>query len=250
MIKTHLLSLLLAASLSLPGPACAALIDRGGGLIYDTVLDVTWLADANYARTSGVDADGKMSWTAANHWVSQLRIYDPVRNQFFDDWRMPHMEPRDVPRLPSNDGSTDLGYTNMSQLTELGYMYYVNLGNLGFCTPHGGGTSNLCIEQPGWGLVDGIEANDESLFANLMADNYWADTTGLGAGSAWYVDLGRGNQYITASSQLFYVWAVRDGDVVTTDPVAVPTPATLPLVATAILAAYLLRRRKPAPPRH
>ena len=29
-------------------PALAALIDRGGGLIYDTVLDVTWLQDANY----------------------------------------------------------------------------------------------------------------------------------------------------------------------------------------------------------
>jgi hypothetical protein len=250
MTKTRLSSLLLATTLGLAGPADAALIDRGGGFIYDTVLDITWLADANYARTIGRDADGKMTWTAANHWVSQLRIYDPVRNQFFDDWRMPHIEPRDVPRLPSNDGSTDLGYTNMTQLTELGYMYYVNLGNLGFCTPHGGGNSNLCIEQPGWGLVDGIEANDESLFSNLMADKYWADTTGLSAVSAWYVDLGRGNQYIAAVGSEYYVWAVRDGDVAPTDPVAVPTPATLPLVATAMLAAYLPRRRKPERPIH
>ncbi|EGK72256.1 hypothetical protein METUNv1_01372 [Methyloversatilis universalis FAM5] len=33
------------------GVAQAPLHDRGGGLVYDDVLDVTWLADANYART-------------------------------------------------------------------------------------------------------------------------------------------------------------------------------------------------------
>ncbi|NNF16437.1 MAG: hypothetical protein HKN70_06795 [Gammaproteobacteria bacterium] len=31
----------------------AALHDRGNGLIYDDVLDITWLQDANYALTSG-----------------------------------------------------------------------------------------------------------------------------------------------------------------------------------------------------
>ena len=29
--------------------ATAALYDRGNGLIYDDVLDITWLQDANYA---------------------------------------------------------------------------------------------------------------------------------------------------------------------------------------------------------
>ena len=28
------------------------LIDRGGGLIYDSLLDITWLKDANLARSS------------------------------------------------------------------------------------------------------------------------------------------------------------------------------------------------------
>ena len=32
---------------------------------YDTVLDITWLADANYAQTSGYDADGRMTWSNA-----------------------------------------------------------------------------------------------------------------------------------------------------------------------------------------
>lgn len=33
---------------------------------FDTVLNITWLGDANYARTSGYDADGYMNWMAAN----------------------------------------------------------------------------------------------------------------------------------------------------------------------------------------
>ena len=45
------LSMIFAYSISANGE----LINRGGGLIYDTDLDVTWLQDANYAMTSGYD---------------------------------------------------------------------------------------------------------------------------------------------------------------------------------------------------
>ena len=54
--------------------ATAALYNRGNGLIYDDVLDITWLQDANYAQTSGYDADGKMSWMDANTWASNLSL--------------------------------------------------------------------------------------------------------------------------------------------------------------------------------
>ena len=40
----------------------AALFDHGNGLIYDDVLDITWLQDANYEQTSSNDADGRMNW--------------------------------------------------------------------------------------------------------------------------------------------------------------------------------------------
>ncbi len=36
--------------------AHAMLIDRGGGLIYDDVLDITWMQDAYYAATELTDA--------------------------------------------------------------------------------------------------------------------------------------------------------------------------------------------------
>ena len=56
----RIFALFLATSIffGLTGISNSSLIDRGGGLIYDTVLDVTWLQDANYAFTSEYDDDG------------------------------------------------------------------------------------------------------------------------------------------------------------------------------------------------
>lgn len=46
---------LLAAGTS----AQAALLSRAGGqAVYDTDLDLTWVADANLAQTSGYDSEG------------------------------------------------------------------------------------------------------------------------------------------------------------------------------------------------
>ena len=68
--KTLVLGVLLAHGIT--STAQATLIDRGDGLIYDDVLDITWLQDANYAQTSGYDADGLMGWNAANIWAGAL----------------------------------------------------------------------------------------------------------------------------------------------------------------------------------
>ena len=47
----------------------ARFIDRGNELIYDTVLDITWLQDANYVNTTGCDdplyghdTNGRLTW--------------------------------------------------------------------------------------------------------------------------------------------------------------------------------------------
>ena len=49
------------------GTVNAELHDRGGGLIYDDVLNITWLQDANYGAGSIYDngdsiTDGRMTW--------------------------------------------------------------------------------------------------------------------------------------------------------------------------------------------
>jgi hypothetical protein len=80
-IWVPLMTLMLVFSFALSSEA--VLTDRGGGMIYDSDLNITWLQDANYARTSGYDADGLMTWLAATTWAANLSYGG------FDDWRLP-----------------------------------------------------------------------------------------------------------------------------------------------------------------
>ena len=82
---------LLVAACCLPATGHAALEDRGGGLIYDNVRNITWLQDANYAKTSGYPTlfNGTMEWNAANTWAANLVFHDSVRNVDHSDWRLP-----------------------------------------------------------------------------------------------------------------------------------------------------------------
>lgn len=61
----------------------ALLIDRGFGLLYDVERDITWLQDANYAKTVGRTADGQMTWNDATAWVAGLRY------RGITGWRLP-----------------------------------------------------------------------------------------------------------------------------------------------------------------
>ena len=54
--------------------AQAALYDRGNGLIYDDVLNITWMQDANYAQTSGYEADGQMAWVASQDMGRRFKL--------------------------------------------------------------------------------------------------------------------------------------------------------------------------------
>ena len=90
----------------------AALIDRGGGMIYSTESNLTWLQDANYAKTSGYDADGRMTWDEAMNWAANLSYCG------YDDWRLPTYDP----------GSPQQG-CNATLQHEMAYLLYVELGN-------------------------------------------------------------------------------------------------------------------------
>ena len=169
--KMQLAGLVLAMGLT--GSAHAALQGRdlngsAGSFeaYYDTVLDITWLADANYAKTSGYDADGLMNWAAANTWAANLSFYNPLTNQTYADWRLPTVSPVNGSSLNynfTNDGSTDYGF-NISKPgttfagstgSEMAYMYYNNLGNPALITPAGVfsgcyvSASNTCLDNVG-----------------------------------------------------------------------------------------------------
>jgi Protein of unknown function (DUF1566) len=74
------------AALCMTSGAEAALVSRlGGKAYYDTVNNLTWLQNADYARTSGYDADGLMKWADAVAWAGSLNI------EGVTGWRLPSL---------------------------------------------------------------------------------------------------------------------------------------------------------------
>jgi hypothetical protein len=69
--------------------AQAALIDQGGGLIFDSDQNITWLQDTNYAMTNGDDADGNQNWANSLAWADGLVYTDTIRATNWDDWQLP-----------------------------------------------------------------------------------------------------------------------------------------------------------------
>ncbi len=132
-MKKTFFGFLLAALLGFNPLAQATLWDRGGGLIYDDVLNITWMQDANYAGE-------RMIWDDAMTWASNL-VY-----QGYDDWRLPTTIAGPNEFESGYDGTTNGGFNVKS--SEMGYMYYVTLGNKGYYALDG------TNPRPGWGLVN------------------------------------------------------------------------------------------------
>lgn len=208
---------------ALLGSAQAALIDRGGGLIYDTDLNVTWLQDPSYARAMGYNAPGvhidpaypnysyTMLWQTAYNWAHELSYYDSVRGVTYSDWRLPKAF------LPHPPEPTCFGGNCVN--SELGHLWYVELGNVymdGAMTSRNGGPF----------------VNTDYL--------YWIWTETIDYGPYAYALHWSGGEVGLDHRGLVYdtAWAVRDGDVAQV-VIHVPEPAS-PLLLSIALASLAL----------
>jgi len=144
---------------------------------YDTVLNITWLSDANEASPDEflpgyiyANGYGQMSWWNALAWAASLSFHDSVNSITYADWR-----------LPSALSRTTLGED------EFGYMYNTYLR-----------TDNL-------------------IFSSLQTNGgYWTSTPisdGLNP-YALYFDMSRGITYANyMAADIYHAIAVTDGDI-------------------------------------
>lgn len=189
-----------------PAPADASLIDRGGGLIYDTGLNVTWLQDANYAMTSGYDATGLMSWFEAMTWAENL-VYGG-----YSDWR-----------LPTTDAATIAqGQGNTSATSDMGQLYYTELGNSAYTLPINFGPFINVQSNRYWSGTE-YDANPQY----TGSEHAWVFSFAM-TGPAGLNDAGVNRaDFETLKGSPYFAWAVRDGDVA-----SVPEPSTLLLIGS------------------
>ena len=227
--------------------ATAALYDRGNGLIYDDVLDITWLQDANYAQTSGYTAanangsvnstdaniqpDGRMGWQAAKTWADTLVYFG------YEDWRLPSANlMNDANPCWAYDGSCDEGYNNTT--SETAHMFFNNLGGIGRFDVNGiydsaHGVTNYSFTDGG----DGISVS----FFNLQNHVYWSrEENTLDTYYAWRFGTDDGTQLFNLKKRSLYSWAVHDGDI--GNPV--PLPAGIYLFLSGLVGLSLMKGRK------
>lgn len=241
----------LGAAISLSTASHATLFDRGSGLIYDSVLNVTWLQDANYAftqRYSKLQAGRFLTWFDALEWTDQLSYVDTVRGVTLTDWRLPNISPLD-PALGfqlqvSTGGDQDDGYNVSapgtkyagSTASELPYMYFNNLGNTSRCPITGGFGACSTAGLQSYTLNAGP-------FINLEKVGYWTNSNAsLPFRDAWGLDLGHawGLQGAFNREAPRIAWAVRNGDVLS----PIPEPSTSAMWALALLAGVIGWRAK------
>lgn len=179
----------LAACLLAPVAAGAALVDRGGGLIYDDTFNLTWMQDWS---------NGQGTQQQAVLWADALTFGG------FDDWRLPTAQERAL--------ATNICQGFPCDLTELGHLYWTELGN-----------SLYNFNNPGP--------------FTIPSGYYWTSTK-ASTTSGYAFEFSRGTIDIANNADQYYFVAVRYGDVA-----QVPETSTILLALLAGLTAIGLRRR-------
>lgn len=255
-------ALCFAAACLLSTTANAALESRLGGLaVYDTDLNVTWLADAHLALTNtfglttdvdlgsipGVNTEGgsyiwgmgDMTWGGAMKWITAMNTANYLG---YNDWRLPIVTDGD-PLAPFSNNGVGSGYNKTG--SEMAHLFYNELGNKGFLSPDG-------VEQvdSSYGLLN------KGPFTNFQSA-YWSGTEYSDNG-AWYFLTFDGMQEYTSKRWSLSALVVRPGDVplvcdqtcaATTTPITpTPLPTAAWMLGSGLLGLMAVTRRKTSLP--
>jgi len=192
---------------------------------YDDATDLTWLADANSAMTSGFDADGLMTWRESIHWV-YLEVNGNDRYGGSIEWRLPF--------TPKSD------YTDCRDWATLDSCYQGDMAQLFY--------KNL----------DGDGPNSYEPFTNVQLDYYWSMNSyrerlsppqpGTQPPPIYDVTtFGMGNGVLRnfLETEEYYAWAVHDGDIGNSIS-AVPVPTAVWLFGSGLVGLIGVARHKKA----
>ena len=210
-----------AALIFLQSAVNATLIDRSKGLIYDDVLDITWMQDANYAKTSGYDTDGIMTWGETMDWASKV-VYAG-----YGGWRLPSALHSDGsgPCLGDNCTDSEFGHIMLADRLVISPegTYFNNIQS-GLSLPSPGyWTSTEYSSSEAW--VWGV-SRFEHLYSRKLLDDV--------------------NPFGNAYELSIYGWAVHDGDVASNVGLidTLLGPYTLALLSLGFVVIVLVRHRK------
>jgi len=239
-------ALALAMGLGTGGAAQATLSDLADGTVFDDVLKVMWLQNANLAasETFGVAGAGSyMDWLTAKEWIAAMNAANYLG---YRDWRLPDVSPVDEVAFDYTDvkdGSTDYGFNisadysayPSSTASEMAFMFYQNLRNIGRYEVDGTPRTG----DPGFdGLVN------TGPFDNLLSAIYWAGVPCTSPQSgAFFFFFQNGSQGCADMGGHVSVWPVRDAPDFTPAPPVVPLPPALWLLGAGFLGYLGLGRR-------
>ena len=212
--QTQLVAAILSIGLLTATGAQAALQTRLGGLaVYDTDLNLTWLANAN--------VNGFVNLAQANAWASGLTVGG------FSGWRLPATLQPDAScgtqSAPSGGVSRGSGYNCTG--SEMGHLFYTELGGV-----------------QGQSITATHNAN-YNLFQNLQPFVYWSgtayDQNYVFRPDYWVFNFDFGYQGVLLAGNSLYALAVRPGDVA-----VVPVSGAVWLLGSGLLGLIGVARRQ------
>jgi len=209
---------------------------------YDDVLDITWHANANLARSTyssgttpgfgtsfgvaGIRFGGQMTATTATAWIGAINAAQYLGRS---DWRLPTVSE------PGSDcnfaySGTNCGYNVNVATGEMAHLFYTTLGNT--AAVGGAGNPQPCSEN-----VPNLCLGNSGPLLNLAPNVYWYAPAENPLG-VWAFGFQSGNQNLYGVTGYRYAWPVLNGD-----PLAiVPLPAAIWLYGSALAVMGWMRR--------
>ena len=202
----------IALGFSFTTTAQAALVARGTDMVYDTVNNITWAADANLFKTQAASnpnlvsqiiaanggvihdtpndydngtytlttadfnpSNGTMTWWGAQAWANNLSLGG------YTDWTLPTT-------VPAQYGLNQTG-------SQMGDLFYNQLG----------GVANNSITT--------THNANYNLFSNVQSYVYWSSSEyAPNPNNAWNFNTNNGNQNNNNKNNQIYAWAVSPGE--------------------------------------